>query len=543
MKKLLVTSALPYANGPIHLGHLVEYCQTDIWARYWRLRGRDVLYVCADDTHGTPIMIRAREEGITPEALIGRFRQEHLRDFNDFDIQFDNYYTTHSEENRQFATAIYERLKENGHLVEKAIEQAHCDHCGIFLPDRYIRGICPHCSAPNQYGDNCERCAKTYSPRELIAPSCAQCGKAPEWRTTHHLFFRLEDLNAPLRQWVEKGVPEAVANKLEEWFQTGLRDWDITRDAPYFGFEIPDRPGQYFYVWLDAPVGYMAATADWCRTHGVDFDAYWKSQETEIVHFIGKDIVYFHALFWPALLMGSGLFRPPDRLAIHGFLTVGGEKMSKSRGTFITAETYLKHLDPQFLRYYYATKLSARQDDLDLNVEDFVARINSDLVGKIANIPSRILAILHGSLGGRLGTLDAKGIALVDQVRAQRDAVANLYEEREFSQVTRHLLEIAGWINAYIEEQKPWWLAKEAPDEARNTCAAALNAYKILATLIQPILPRFARAMAEVLGQESLSWQGMDEVIEDRTVTPYTRVVDRMQLETTTAILNKSKNS
>jgi methionyl-tRNA synthetase len=545
VKKLLVTSALPYANGPIHLGHLVEYIQTDIWVRYWRLRGRDVIYLCADDTHGTPIMLRARDEGITPEQLIERVWEEHRRDFDRFQVQFDNYYTTHSEENRHLSGAIYRTLRDNGHIAEREIEQAYCETDQMFLPDRYIRGICPRCGAEDQYGDACEVCSAAYTPQDLKEPYCVQCGAAPVLRKSRHLFFRLADFTEPLRQWVEGGhVQEEIANKLREWFEAGLREWDISRDAPYFGFEIPDEPGKYFYVWLDAPIGYMASCLDWCKRQGGDFDQYWKrEQDSEVYHFIGKDIVYFHALFWPAMLLGSG-HRTPTRLCVHGFLTVNGEKMSKSRGTFINAETYLRHLDTQYLRYYYATKLNARVEDLDLNFDDFLSRVNADLVNDTANIPSRVLAILHKNCGGQLSQLDDAGRALVQRLRDRKNALARLYEEREFAQVTRTLNEMAKEINTFLQEHKPWQSAKEGNlAQAGIACTGALNAYKIVATLIQPILPAFGSKLAEVLGIPALTWEGLDQVHENQAVQPYQRLVDRVERAKIDKIIEESKPS
>lgn len=541
MEKLLITSALPYANGPIHIGHLVEYIQTDIWVRYWRLRGRDAVYICADDTHGTPIMMRARDEGIEPEQLIDRIGHEHRRDFDNFQIQFDNYYTTHSEENRQLCSEIYQALRQKGHIVERMIEQAYCDSCHIFLPDRYIRGTCPNCGAEDQYGDSCEVCSTTYSPRDLVNPYCAQCGGHPTWRESTHLFFRLSDFTERLQKWMRGDhVQDEVANKLQEWFEVGLQDWDISRDAPYFGFEIPDHPGKYFYVWLDAPVGYMASTMDWCRRSGADFDDYWRTEDTKVYHFIGKDIIYFHALFWPAMLMGAG-FRTPTRLFVHGFLTVNGEKMSKSRGTFINAETYLRHLDPQYLRYYYASKLGAGVMDLDLSLDDFINRVNADLVNKIANIPSRVLAILHKHCNGTLSSLDDEGRALVDELRGHCDLIAQHYEDRELAKVTRTLIEMAGQINDYLQAHKPWKLVEEDVCRAATICTGALNAFKVLAILIQPILPEFSTKLAYMLEVPSLTWSSLDKVLENRTVRPYTHLVQRVERSKVEAMINDSR--
>jgi methionyl-tRNA synthetase len=540
MKKLLITSALPYANGSIHLGHLVEYVQTDIWARYWRLRGRDVAYVCADDTHGTPIMMRAKAEGIAPEQLIERVAKEHARDFAAFDVHFDNYYSTHSPENRAFSSEIYLALKAAGHIDERDIEQAYCPSCQMFLPDRFIKGTCPRCRAEDQYGDSCEACAATYGSRDLVEPYCAECGAAPVWRTSRHLFFRLADFAAPLQAWLRGGhVQDEVANKLQEWFVTGLQDWDISRDAPYFGFEIPGQVGKYFYVWLDAPVGYMASTLDWCRRVGRDVDDYWRRDDAEVFHFIGKDIIYFHALFWPAMLLGSG-FRTPTGLCVHGFLTVNGQKMSKSRGTFVTAETYVQHLDPQYLRYYFASKLSPRVEDIDLALDDFVNRVNSDLVGKFANIPSRVLAFVHSTLGGRLGRLDAEGRALVAGVRGQADRVAELYEQRQFGEVARLLGEQCGEINRYLQDVKPWTLKGDDLAQASAACTAALNAFRVVATYLAPILPRFAEATARMLGTPALDWSNLDLVLEDTPVATYERLAQRLERKQVDAMIAAS---
>ncbi len=543
MKKMLVTSALPYANGAIHIGHLVEYIQTDIWVRYWKLKGRDAVYLCADDTHGTPIMVRARDEGIEPEQLIERVWHEHRRDFDNFQIHFDNYYTTHSEENRQLCANIFLTLRQRNHIVERTIEQAYCDADRMFLPDRYIRGTCPNCGAEDQYGDSCEVCSATYNPRDLINPYCAQCGAQPAWRESAHLFFRLSDFAERLQQWLQGGhVQDEVANKLQEWFQVGLQDWDISRDAPYFGFEIPGYPDKYFYVWLDAPIGYMASTLDWCKRSGADFNAYWRGEDTEVYHFIGKDIIYFHALFWPAMLMGAG-FRTPTSLFVHGFLTVNGEKMSKSRGTFISAETYLRHLDPQYLRYYYATKLGTSVTDLDLNFDDFINRVNADLVNKIANIPSRVLAILHNYYQGTLSSVDEGGRTLIAQLRGQSEVVARLYEEREFGRVTRLLSEMAGQINDYLQEHKPWKLVHEDAARAAMICTGALNAFKVIAILLQPVLPEFGAKFSAMLNVPSQTWANLDDVLEHTTVRPYEHLVRRVERSKVDALVSDSRAS
>lgn len=542
-KSLLVTGALPYANGPIHIGHLVEYVQADIWVRYWKLRGRDTVFLCADDTHGTPIMLRAQKEGISPEELIHRVWKEHTRDFAGFDVDFDLYYSTHSEENRKLSEEIFSQLSEAGHVVSRDIEQAYCPEDQMFLPDRFVLGGCPYCGAEDQYGDACEVCSKTYNSRELRSPYCSQCGAAPEWRRSEHLFFRLGDFTEFLKSWVPDRTQEEVTNKLTEWFESGLKDWDISRDHPYFGFEIPGHPRKYFYVWLDAPVGYMAATRHYCEQTGRSFDFYWREEEgAEVYHFIGKDIVYFHALFWPAMLQGAS-FRTPTGLYVHGFLTVDGEKMSKTRGTFIRASTYLEHLDPQYLRYYYAAKLTPRVEDLDLNFDDFVARVNSDLVNRLANIPSRTVKILHKNNGGRLEPLDTAGHALVETCRSRVDAVADLYEARAFSQVVRELADLGDLINTFIQDREPWKIAKSDPRAAAAICSAALEGFRVIATLIQPILPRWGSVVASLFELESLEWQAIGEPLGGHPIAAYQRLVERVDREKIDAMTEASRES
>lgn len=543
MRKILATSALPYANGPIHIGHLVEYIQTDIWVRYWKLRGRDALYICADDTHGTPIMMRAREEGLLPEELIESVWHEHRRDFAGFQIEFDTYSSTNSTENHQLCIEIYQALRRNGHIVERVIEQAYCDTCQIFLPDRYIRGRCPNCNSEDQYGDSCEVCSATYDARQLVDPYCVQCGGQPAWRESNHIFFRLSDFTTELKAWLNAGhVQTEIVSKLQEWFDVGLHDWDISRDAPYFGFEIPDKPGKFFYVWLDAPIGYIAATLEWCQQNNGDFAGFWRRDDADLYHFIGKDIIYFHALFWPAMLMGSG-FRTPTGIFVHGFLTVNGEKMSKSRGTFIKAETYLRHLDPQYLRYYYASKLGPGVDDLDFSSDDFVNRVNADLINKIANIPSRTLAIIHKYCGGRLASVDNEGRELIAGLLLRRDAVARHYEDRELARVALVLAQMAGQINDYLQAQSPWKVARRDSARAMVICTSALNAFKVLATLMKPILPQFSDRFAEFLEIPPLCWSGLDQLVEQKTVRPYQHLVQRVDRDKVDAMLADSRES
>jgi len=477
-RKILVTSALPYANGPIHLGHLLEYIQTDIWTRFQNSRGNLCTYVCADDAHGTAIMLRAEQEGITPEALIDRVRIEHHEDFKNFHIHFDNYHSTHSEENRYFSELIYTRLRDTGHIARRDVEQMFDPEKGIFLADRFIKGTCPECKADDQYGDNCEKCSATYSPTELINPRSAISGATPVLKTSEHYFFKLPDFQQFLAEWTQDGrLQDEVANKLKEWFSIDLQEWDISRDAPYFGFEIPDAPGKYFYVWLDAPIGYLASFKNLCdQRPDLNFDDYWKpDSEAEVYHFIGKDIVYFHALFWPAMLEGAN-FRTPNSVYCHGFVTVNGAKMSKSRGTFIKARTYLDHLNPEHLRYYFAAKLTSRVDDLDLNLEDFVFRVNSDLVGKLVNIASRCAGFVKKG-GGVLGKMSEP--ALYQRFVDAGEKIAADYERREYGRAMRQIMELADEANTWINDQAPWVVAKQEGQDAlvQGICSTGINLF------------------------------------------------------------------
>ncbi len=543
-RDILVTSALPYANGPLHLGHLVEYVQTDVWVRFQRLRGHRCLYVCADDAHGTPIMLRARQEGIPPEALIERVGREHREDFAAFRIAFDQYHSTHSEENRELAELIYRRLKAGGHIVERVVRQAYDPKEGLFLPDRYIKGTCPRCGAPDQYGDSCEACGATYSPTELKDPLSVISGVRPVERESVHHFFRLRDFEPMLRRWVAEGghLQPEVARKLQEWFDQGLQDWDISRDAPYFGFEIPDAPGKYFYVWLDAPIGYMASFKAYCERTGTDFDAFWgPDSEAELYHFIGKDIVYFHALFWPAMLEGAG-FRKPTAVFAHGFLTVNGQKMSKSRGTFITARRYLEHLDPEALRYYLAAKLGPGVEDLDLNLEDFVQRVNSDLVGKVVNIAARCAGFVTRRFQGRLaGALEAP--ALQEAFVAEAEPIARLYEGRAYGQAMRAVMALADRANRYIDETKPWVLAKEGGQEERlhAVCTQGLNLFRLLMIYLKPVLPRVAEEAEAFLADGPWTWADLERPLLDREIRPYRPLMTRLDPKRVQALVEASR--
>jgi len=542
IRTLLVTSALPYANGPIHIGHLVEYIQTDIWVRFQKLRGHNCLYVCADDAHGTPIMLRARQEGITPEALIGRMAQEHQADFAGFEVGFDNYHSTHSDENRELAERIYLKLRDAGHISRRTISQFFDPEKQMFLPDRFIKGGCPRCGAPDQYGDNCEVCGATYDAGELKDPRSVVSGATPVKKDSEHYFFKLADFADWLGDYVRASTQPEVANKMNEWLETGLHDWDISRDAPYFGFEIPDAPGKYFYVWLDAPVGYMASFRNLCDKRGLDFDEWWKPDtKTELYHFIGKDILRFHTLFWPAMLSGAGL-RTPTAIFAHGFLTVDGQKMSKSRGTFIMARTYLDHLDPEYLRYYFAAKLGSGVDDIDLNLDDFVARVNSDLVGKVVNIASRCAGFINKRFAGRLSDQCSEPELYAGFV-AEGTAIAAHFEQREFSQAVRRIMALADRANQYIDTHKPWVLAREAGREqaVQDVCSTGLNLFRVLLTFLQPILPVMAQRVEAFLAVPAMRWDSISTPLTAHTIKPFTPLMTRVEQERIDAMLEDSR--
>jgi methionyl-tRNA synthetase len=532
-RRILTTSALPYANGPIHLGHLVEYIQADIWTRYQRMAGTECYYVCADDAHGTPIMLKARSEGISPEQLIEQFSIEHQADFRDFLIAFDNYYTTHSPENREFAETIYTRLNEAGHITRRTIRQAYDPIENIFLPDRFIKGDCPVCKTPNQYGDSCESCSATYAPTDLGNPYSVISGATPVERESEHLFFKLGDFQSMLENWVRGDQFQSeVRNKLQEWFEMGLKDWDISRDPPYFGFEIPGETGKYFYVWLDAPIGYMASFRHLCARSGLDFDEFWAADaNTELYHFVGKDILYFHTLFWPAMLHGAG-FRRPSAVYVHGFLTVNGQKMSKSRGTFISARTYLDHLEPEYLRYYYAAKLNNRVEDIDLNLDDFVARVNADLVGKIVNIASRCAGFIHKRFAGQLGAeLDAP--ELYSKFVDRRATIAAHYDDRDFGRAVREIMALADQANQYINDRQPWVIAKhpEQGPQLQAVCTMGLNLFRVLIGYLAPIVPTLADKSAAFLGTKigtAGSWNSSTEPLLNHQIEPFKHLMNRI---------------
>ena len=543
-RKILVTSALPYANGSIHLGHMLEYIQTDMWVRFQKHRGNQCVYVCADDAHGSAIMLRAEKEGITPEQLIANVKAEHSADFADFLVDFDNFHSTHSEENRELSSEIYLKLREAGHIAQRSVTQYFDPQKQMFLADRFIKGTCPKCAAPDQYGDNCEKCGATYAPTELKDPKSAISGATPVLKDSQHFFFKLPDFQQMLEGWTRSGtLQDAVANKIAEWLDAGLQEWDISRDAPYFGFEIPGEPGKYFYVWLDAPIGYMASFKNLCaRRPELDFDAYWAKDSTaELYHFIGKDIINFHALFWPAMLEGAG-YRKPTALNVHGFLTVNGEKMSKSRGTFIKARTYLDHLAPEYLRYYFASKLGRGVDDLDVNLDDFVQKVNSDLVGKVVNIASRCAGFVHK---GNNGVLVAANAApeLTQAFLDATPSIAEAYEVRDFARAMREIMALADRANAWIAEKAPWSLAKQEgrADEVQAVCAVGINLFRQLIIFLKPVLPELAREAERFLSVEPLTWNDHTTWLAEHSLNPFQALMTRIDPVKVQAMTDASK--
>ena len=555
-RKILVTSALPYANGSIHLGHMVEHIQTDVWVRFQKLRGHECYYCCADDTHGTPVMLAAQKQGIAPEDMIAKVREEHLADFTGFNIGYDNYYSTHSPENKQFSQDIYRALKANGKIESRVIEQLFDPEKQMFLPDRFVKGECPKCHAQDQYGDNCEVCGTTYSPTELINPYSAVSGAKPELRESEHFFFKLGECADFLKAWTSGNnphdgkphlQPEAL-NKMKEWLgegeETTLSDWDISRDAPYFGFEIPDAPGKYFYVWLDAPVGYMASFKNLCDRIGIDFDEYFKADsQTEMYHFIGKDILYFHALFWPAMLHFSG-HRAPTGVYAHGFLTVDGQKMSKSRGTFITAKSYLEQgLNPEWMRYYIAAKLNSKIEDIDLNLQDFISRVNSDLVGKYVNIAARASGFIAKRFEGRLK--DVADSELLAKLTAQSEAIAECYESREYAKALRDIMALADIVNEYVDANKPWELAKQEGQDERlhEVCSELINAFTMLTAYLAPVLPQTAANAARFLNLDAITWANTRETLGEHAINKYEHLIQRVEQKQVDDLIKANKQS
>ncbi len=538
-RTIITTSALPYANGSIHLGHLVEYLQTDYWVRFQKMRGHQCLYICADDTHGTPIMIRARNEGITPEELIEKSQKEHEEDFDKFQIHFDSYYSTNSPENKELASEIFKAMEENGHIAKKSIKQSYCEHDSMFLPDRFVKGTCPNCKSPDQYGDSCDKCGATYSPTELMEPACSICGNPPVEKDSEHLFFQLGHFKDFLTEWVPKHTAPEVSNKLKEWYEGELRDWDISRDAPYFGFEIPGHPGKYFYVWVDAPIGYMSSLKKWCEKNNVDFKEFWNGEKTEIYHFIGKDIVYFHALFWPAMLHTAG-YKTPDGVFVHGFLTVNGEKMSKSKGTFISAGTYLNHLDPTYLRYYYACKLRGIED-IDLNLEDFCARVNSDLIGKIANLGSRGAQMLNKKLDGKTSEMTDRGKELLASAVNKADEIADLYENLNFAKAITVIRDIADETNRYFDEKAPWKLIKDDAIETKKILTDIINIFRVMSVYLKPILPEFTAKVEKLFKEPEYDWNSIHQTLLNHEIGPFEHLVTRVDPKKVEEMVEESK--
>ena len=541
-RQILVTNALPYANAALHLGHILEYTQTDVWVRFQKMRGHECYYVSADDAHGTAIMLKADEKGISAEQHIADMRTIHEADFKDFLIGVDNYHSTHSEENRVFSELIYNRLKANDHIAKRSITQAFDPEKKLFLADRYVKGTCPKCKTDDQYGDNCEVCGATYSPVDLINPVSVISGATPIEKESVHYFFKLPEFTDFLKQWVNSGaVQKEVANKLGEWLDSGLQEWDISRDAPYFGFEIPDAPGKYFYVWLDAPIGYMASFKNLCEREAIDFDHFWeKDSSTELYHFIGKDIVNFHALFWPAMLKSAN-YRTPTKVCVHGFVTVNGKKMSKSRGTFINARCYLDHLNPEYLRYYYASKLSGSVEDIDLNLEDFIQKVNSDLVGKVVNIASRCAKFLTNGNNGILSST-IENQALWNQVSGAKDSIANHYENRDFSKAIRKIMALADLANEYIAAKEPWKLNKD-PDQqqkVQDICSLGINMFRVILTYLKPVLPSMAEA-GETFLNDSLTWESVNQPLVKHQINPFTPLMQRIEKERVDAMVEASK--
>ena len=530
-KTLLVTSALPYANGDIHLGHLVEHVQTDIFVRFQKLIGNRCFYMCADDTHGTAIMLSADKEGVDPKTFIDRVQKQHMADFSQFNIEYDDYYSTHSPENESISNMIYLAAEADGGIETREIEQYFCEQTNLFLADRYIKGECPNCGAEDQYGDACEHCYSTYSATELKNPKSVFSGQPPVLKSSTHYFFKLNKYQAVIEDWLSTNpVRQSVKYKLKEWFEQGLKDWDISRDAPYFGFKIPNTTDKYFYVWMDAPIGYIATTDHWAKQHGKTHRDFWNNDDVEIHHFIGKDIMYFHTLFWPAMLRVAG-YNVPKKVNIHGFLTINGEKMSKSRGTFILARDYARHLNPDILRYYYASKLSSSMDDIDFNVEDFVNKVNSDVLGKFINIASRIGSIVTKKLDGKLTTIDENGEQVLNKMLAAADEIKIAYQDLETNKCMRKIMECADMMNKYIDTQAPWSLVKENPQQAQIVCTVSLNGLRVLMIYLRPVMPELINQLLTFLNIEVQDWGALSTHLENTSIRPYEHVLKRLTLD------------
>jgi len=542
MRKIIATSALPYANGSIHLGHLVEYLQTDIWVRSQKMAGNECLYICADDAHGTPIMLKAQELKISPEELINKVYKEHRKDFKDFYIEFDNYHSTHSDENREYSSKIYTELEKKGDIVSKKINQFYDEEADMFLPDRYIKGECPKCGAKDQYGDSCEECGATYASTDIINPVSIISNTKPITKETEHYFFQLNKYQDFLKKWISsETIQPEIKNKLKEWLDDGLADWDITRDKPYFGFNIPGHDDKFFYVWLDAPVGYIASFKNYCSGNNKDFDEYWQEDsKCELYHFIGKDIAYFHVLFWPAMLQGSG-FRKPTAVYCHGFLTVDGEKMSKSRGTFFNARTYLNHLEPEYLRYYFASRLTSKIEDIDLNLDDFQSRVNSDLIGKIINIGSRCARFINKDFNNSLAN-ELQNESLIKKCLSRKSEITDNYENRNFSSNIRIISSMADEINKYLDEEKPWVKIKNDDEKllVQKICTDGLNLFKVLITYLKPVLPEIAAKVEQILKSKPLDWANIEDILLSRDINEFKPLIMRIDSKAIEAMKQES---
>lgn len=540
-RKILMTCALPYANGPIHIGHMLEHIEADIYARFQKMQGHECLFFCADDTHGTPIMIAAKNAGVSAEEWIGRSFKEHQEDFKAFAIQFDHYSSTNSEENKKLCELFYERMKAKGHTHKKPIEQLYCEHDKMFLPDRFVKGTCPKCGAVDQYGDSCDVCGATYSPDELKNPGCSMCGTKPVKKTSDHIFFKLNNFKEYLKSWLPEHTAPEVSKKMSEWFNEDLRDWDISRDEPYFGFQIPGEDKKYFYVWVDAPMGYVSTADQYLKSKGRSLDEFFApDSKAEVYHFIGKDIVYFHTLFWPALL-NSADFRTPTRVNVHGHVMVNGEKMSKSKGTFISANVFLKHLDPQYLRYYYATKINGTIDDLDLSFDDFTNRVNSDLVGKIVNLASRGAQMINKKFNNQLSVCDADGVKLMHNIRTQATALSQYFDQRDFNKATTLIREMAEMTNKYFDEKSPWKTVDTQPAETQKVLTTTLNAFRLLAIYLKPVLPVLAEQVEKLLNEQPYTWDSLQSTLENSAIQSYVHLAQRVEKDKVTAMIDEQK--
>jgi methionyl-tRNA synthetase len=540
-RKILMTCGLPYANGYIHIGHLVEYVQADFWNRFQNLRGHECTYICADDTHGTPIMVKAREQGISPETLIAKSYEEHTQDFKDFQVEFAHYGSTNSPENRALCEEFYGKMKAKNHIAKRSIDQLYCNHDKMFLPDRFVKGTCPNCASKDQYGDSCDVCGATYSPADMKDTHCAVCGTPPVKKASEHIFFKLNEFKTYLAEWLPKHTMPEIAKKMMEWFNDDLRDWDISRDEPYFGFAIPGEDKKYFYVWVDAPMGYVSTTKQWCDKHGKNFDEIWRQDgKAEVYHFIGKDITYFHTLFWPALLKAAD-FRSPTQVFVHGHLMVNGEKMSKSKGTFIAARTYLNHLNPEFLRYYYATKLNGTVDDIDLNMDDFVSRVNSDLVGKITNLASRGAQMLKKKMDGVMTTPDAQGAELIRLAQGKSEEIAKHFEARDFGKATNEIRALADEANRYFDEKAPWKTLETDPAGTKQVLTTTLNVFRILSIYLKPVLPYYTAKVEKLFGEKPYMWSDVQKVITGTTIQDYEHLASRIEVDKVKAMIEESR--